>query len=241
MEKAIGYEIDGRKCEGMLVCGEGGAGGRPAILLQCDWKGICPETIAQARMIAGDRYFVFMADMWGAGFGAKPKTFEELMKVSRALRADYRFTIDNNRRAMEILLDEASKHGADASRVGLVGYCAGGGFALEYARTGAKVDAVVVFHVTNPNPLDPARPSNIRGPVLMLHGSVDPVTPLSSIRALEAELDSTKVPWQTVIWSGACHSFTDIAAKDPGRGMYDATLDRRSNVLAQEFLAEMLR
>ena len=98
----------------------------------------------------------------------------------------------------------------------------------------------MVFHVTNPNPLDASRPSNIKGSVLLLHGSVDPVTALSSIRAIEAEMDSTKVHWQTAIWSGACHSFTDVAAKDPGRGMYDATLDRRSNALAQEFFAEML-
>jgi len=241
MEQAIGYEIDGRKCEGMLVYDESVKKKRPAILLQCDWKGICPDTVAQARMIAGDKYFVFMADMWGAGFGAKPKTFEELMKVSRALRADYKFTIDNNRKAMEILLDEGKKRGADTSKIGLVGYCAGGGFGLEYARTGPKVDAIVVFHVTNPNPLDASRPSNIKGPVLILHGTVDPVTPLASIRALEEELDRTKVSWQTVIWSGACHSFTDVAAKDPGRGMYDATLDRRANVLAQEFLAETFR
>jgi dienelactone hydrolase len=240
MEQAIGYEIDGRKCEGMVIVDDRVRKKPPVILLQCDWKGVCPETIAQARMIAGDKYFVFMADMWGAGFGARKKTMEELFKVSRALRTDYPFTIDNNRRAMQILIDEGNKHGADTSKVGLVGYCAGGGFALEYARTGAAVDATVVFHVTNPNPLDATRPSNIKGTVLILHGSVDPVTPLSSIHALEAELDSTKVPWQTVIWSGACHSFTDVAANDPGRGMYDAALERRSNVLAQEFLAEML-
>ena len=240
IEQAIAYEIEGRKCEGMLVCDERMKKMHPVILLQCDWKGVCPETVAQARMIAGDKYLVFMADMWGAGFGAKPKTFEELMKVSRALRADYKFTVDNNSKAMEILLDEGDKRGADTSRVGLVGYCAGGGFALEYARTGPKVDATVVFHVTNPNPLDASRPSNIKGSVLVLHGSVDPVTPLASIRTLEAELDGARVPWQTVIWSGACHSFTDVAAKDPGRGIYDAVLDRRSNVLAQEFLAETL-
>jgi len=240
MEQAIAYEIGGKQCEGMLVYDSGMKKNQPVILLQCDWKGICPETIAQARMIARDKYFVFMADMWGAGFGAKPKSFDELMKVSRGLRTDYPFTIANNQRAMQILLDEGAKHGANTARVGMVGYCAGGGFALEYARTGAKLDALVVFHVTNPNPLDANRPSNIKGSVLILHGSVDPVTPLASIRSLEAELDATKVPWQTVIWSGACHSFTDVAAKDPGRGMYDTTLDRRSNVLAQEFLAETL-
>jgi dienelactone hydrolase len=181
-----------------------------------------------------------MADMWGAGYGAKPKTFEELMKSARALRTDYRFTVGNNAKAMEILIEEGTKLGAlDASKIGLAGYCAGGGFALEYARTGAEVDAIVVFHVTNPNPLDPNRQSNIKGSVLMLHGAVDPVTPMSSIHALQQELDRTGVPWQSVVWSGACHSFTDAAANDPGRGMYDAALDRRSHAMAQEFLAEV--
>jgi dienelactone hydrolase len=241
MEQAVGYEIGGKQCEGMLVWNEKITRPRPAILLQCDWKGVCPETIAQARQIAGDKYFVFMADMWGKGFGAMEKSFEYLFKVSRALRADHEHTIANNTRAMEILLTEGRKRNAINDKVGLVGYCAGGGFGLEYARTGAKIDATVVFHVTNPNPLDPARPSNIQGSVLILHGSVDPVTPLPSIRALEAELDEHKVPWQTVIWSGACHSFTDVAANDPPRGAYDATLDRRSNIYAQEFLAEILK
>ncbi len=239
MEKPIAYEIGGRKLEGMLVYDESVKKPRPAILLQCDWKGVCPETVKQAQMIAGDKYFVFMADMWGAGFGAQAKTFAELLKIAGALRADYDFTIENNRRAMDILLAEGKALGAiDVSKIGLVGYCAGGGFALEYARTGPKVTATVIFHVTNPNPLDAGRPSNIQGSVLLLHGSVDPVTPLASIRTLEAELDASKTPWQTVIWSGACHSFTDIAANDPPRGVYDPVLDRRSNVLAQEFLAE---
>ncbi|MFZ1090401.1 MAG: hypothetical protein WAN75_14390, partial [Xanthobacteraceae bacterium] len=42
------------------------------------------------------------------------------------------------------------------------GYCAGGGFALEQARAGADFKALVVFHVTNPNPVVPGTPCNIK-------------------------------------------------------------------------------
>ncbi|MFZ0115350.1 MAG: hypothetical protein WAL15_13400, partial [Xanthobacteraceae bacterium] len=39
----------------------------------------------------------------------------------------------------------------------------GGGFALEQARAGADFKAVVVFHVTNPNPAVAGTPCNIKG------------------------------------------------------------------------------
>jgi pimeloyl-ACP methyl ester carboxylesterase len=44
-------------------------------------------------------------------------------------------------------------------------------------RAGADFKALVVFHVTNPNPVVPGTPCNIKGKVLALHGSADPVTP----------------------------------------------------------------
>ena len=47
--------------------------------LQPDWKGVCPDTIEQTRLVAGRDGVVFMADMFGTGYGAKPKTFDDLM------------------------------------------------------------------------------------------------------------------------------------------------------------------
>ena len=51
-------------------------------------------------------------------------------------------------------LAEADKLGlVDPAKKAAIGYCAGGGSALEQARAGADFKAVVVFHVTNPNPV----------------------------------------------------------------------------------------
>ena len=45
-----------------------------SLFMQPDWNGVCADTIGQARAIAGKDYVVLMADMFGLGYGAKPKT-----------------------------------------------------------------------------------------------------------------------------------------------------------------------
>ena len=73
-QKKVPYEVNGRKFEGMLVFDESVQGKRPAIFMQPDWKGVCPDTIGQAHTVAGRDYVVLMIDMFGAGYGDKPKT-----------------------------------------------------------------------------------------------------------------------------------------------------------------------
>ena len=46
--------------------------------MQPDWKGVCADTIEQARTVAGKDYVMLMADMYGKGYGDKPKTPQEL-------------------------------------------------------------------------------------------------------------------------------------------------------------------
>jgi dienelactone hydrolase len=152
-EKKVPYQIDGRRFEGVIVHDDGAKGKRPVIFMQPDWKGVCADTIAQARTAAGKDYVVLMADMFGVGYGDKPKTREELAAGMRAVHDDRAFTLACGGRAYDTLLAEANGLGlVDAAKKAAIGYCAGGGFVLEQARVGTDFEAVVVFHVTNPNP-----------------------------------------------------------------------------------------
>jgi dienelactone hydrolase len=225
----------------VIVYDDSVTGKRPAVFMQPDWKGVCADTIAQARTAAGKDYVMLMADMFGQGYGDKPKTQQELRAGMTAVHQDLAFTLACGSAAYDALMAEANKLGViDAGKKAAIGYCAGGGFVLEQARAGADFKAVIVFHVTNPNPVAPGTPCNIKGRVLAIHGSADPVTPKPMMDALEAELAKAKVDWHVVTFGRGVHSFCDPTANNPAATQYDEKLCRTSYMLMRDFFAETL-
>jgi dienelactone hydrolase len=238
IENKIPYQVGGRSFEGMLVYDDSVTGKRPVVFMQPDWKGVSPETIGQARSVAGKDYVVLMADMFGEGYGAKPKSQDELRAGMLAVHKDLPFTLACGGVAYDTLLAEATKRGlADTGKIAAVGYCAGGGYALEQARAGAAFKALVVLHVTNPNPVVAGTPCNIKGRVLAVHGADDPITPKAKMDAFEQELTSAKVDWQVMMFGGAVHSFCDLGANAAAQ-RYDEKLCRKSYALMREFFTE---
>ena len=73
VEKKVPYQHGGRSFEGLIVYDDSVKTKRPVIFMQPDWKGIDRDTIGQAREVAGKDYVVLMADMYGTGYGDKPK------------------------------------------------------------------------------------------------------------------------------------------------------------------------
>ena len=145
------------------------------------------------------------------------------------------------RAAYDALLTEADKLGlVDTSKKAAIGFCAGGGFVLEQARAGADFKATVVFHVTNPNPVVPGTPCNIKGRVMAVHGRADPVTPKPMMDALEEELTKAKVDWHIVTFGRGVHSFCDPTANHLPSALYDEKLCRTSYMLMRDFFAETL-
>lgn len=236
-EIRVPYTLDGRRFEGVLIVPDGVHRPRPAVFVQPDWKGVCPSTIAQSREVAGSDYVVLMADMYGVDYGGESRTREQLATGMRAIHRDRDFTLECGGHAYEALLAEATARGlVDGARVAALGYCAGGGFVLEQAREGLPWKGVVVFHVTNPNPVVPGTACNIKGRVLAVHGSADPVTPKAMMDAFEAELSAAKVDWQIMMFGGAVHSFCDPTANF-GPSQYDERLCRQSYRLMRDFFA----
>jgi dienelactone hydrolase len=240
VERKVPYRVGGRQFEGMIVYDDAVTAKRLAVFMQPDWKGVCADTIAQARTVAAQDYVVLMADMFGAGYGVKAKTQDELRAGMLAVHKDLPFTLSCGAAALDALMSEAQKLGiVEAGKTAAIGYCAGGGYALEQARAGADFNAVVVFHVTNPNPVASGTRCNIKGRVLAIHGSADPITPKPMIDALQDELTTAKVDWQVMMFGGAVHSFCDPTA-NVGGTRYDANLCRKSYALMRDFFAETL-
>lgn len=240
-EKKVPYQVNGRSFEGMIVYDDSVKTKRPAVFVQPDWKGVCADTVAQAKVAGGKDYVMLMADMFGVGYGDKPKTREQLAAGMKAVHNDLPFTLACGAAAYGALLAEADRLGlVDTGKKAAIGYCAGGGFALEQARAGADFKAVVVFHVTNPNPVVPGTACNIKGRVLAIHGRADPVTPKPMMDALEEEMTRAKVDWHIVTFGRGVHSFCDPTADNPAATQYDEKLCRTSYMLMRDFFAETL-
>jgi dienelactone hydrolase len=237
-EERVPYRYDDREFEGVLVYDDSVTGKRPAILMQPDWFGVCDHAIEMAREVAGTDYVVMVADMFGADYADKEKSFDDLMKSSREVRGDLPFLLGCAAAADKALFTEANQMGLlEPSKRGAIGYCIGAGFALEQARAGSDYRGTVAFHVTAPNPVDTATKPNIKGRVLAVHGSADTVTSKEQMDALADEMTEAKVDWQLMMFGHASHGFCDLGA-DSGPMRYDEKLCMQSYRMMRDFFSE---
>jgi dienelactone hydrolase len=100
---------------------------------------------------------------------------------------------------------------------------------LQLARAGADLKAVVGFHAGLATQR-PAQPGAVRGKILALIGTEDPLIPAEQRSAFEDEMRAAGADWQMNLYGNAAHSFTNEQASALGRpGIeYHGPTDRRS-------------
>lgn len=211
-------------------------GKRPAVLIVHDWRGVSESTRMRAEMLASLGYVALAADVYGKG--VRPTSQEECAAEAGKYYKDRQLLRARTRAGLDYL---AGRPEADPSRLAVMGYCFGGAGALELARSGAPVKGVVTFHgsLNNPNPADA---KNIKGKVLVLHGSDDPFVKQEEVKGFMDEMRAAGVDWTLVQYSGAVHSFTEKSAgNDNSKGAaYNETADRRSWLAMKDFFVEVL-
>jgi dienelactone hydrolase len=212
-------------------------GKRPGVLIVHQWMGLTDYEKGRARQLAGLGYVAFALDMYGKD--TRPKDVQEAAKLAGIYSSDRALMRARARAGLDTLM---ASELCDARRVVAMGYCFGGGCALELARSGAPLVGTVSFHgvLETPNPED-AR--NIRGSVLVCHGADDPFVPAEQVLAFEDEMRRAKVDWELNIYGNAVHSFTQPGAgNDPSRGAaYNEKADRRSWEAMQAFFNEVFK
>jgi dienelactone hydrolase len=235
VKKTVEYKDDDEVFEGYFVYDDSAKTAPPLVLVTHDWLGLTDKTKARADQIAGLGYAAFAVDVFGKGI--RP-TQAEAPKVA----GSYRSNRPHLRQHMEAGLKAAlSQNGVDKNRVAVIGYCFGGTAAIELARTGAPLSAVISVHggLDSPSPEDGKA---IRASILALHGADDPTVKPADLAAFENEMRLGKVDWQLIKYGNAVHSFTDKSVgTDSSKGSaYNATADARSWEDTKDFLKEKL-
>lgn len=233
----IEYRADGARLVGQYVVDDTKPGRRAGMLVCHEGPGLTEHTKRIAARLAGLGYAAFAMDYHGDG---KPlDDAEERMRRISGWIADATGIRARALAALDVL--KAQKE-VDPARLAAIGYCFGGTTALEIARSGADVKAVVGFH----SGLATARPQdakNIKGRVLVCIGAEDPIIPPEQRAAFENEMKAAGIDWRLQLYGGAGHSFTNPSAD--ARGMkgfffHEAT-DRRSWNAMIELFNETLK
>ena len=234
--EAVAYSVSRLDCRGQLIYDDSITTPRPLLLVAPNWAGITPRAIDTAKMLAGDRYVVMLADMYGEG--RRPTGNEAPMEFLAPLTRDAQETRQRIVAALDAMTQEAGKRDiGDPKRRAAFGYCFGGANVLDLARSGADVAGVVSFHGNLTTPM-PAKSGEVKAVVLVVHGALDPIAPKSDRDALEQEMTAAGACWNMMTFGGAFHSFTDDTANRPGVSQYYEPAMRYGYQLAHGFIAD---
>jgi dienelactone hydrolase len=222
--QTISYQQGGTPLQGFLAWDDSAHGKRPGIIVCPEWWGLNDYARLRAQKLAELGYVALAVDLFGNG-----KTTEdpnEAGKLAGALKANRALLRQRVNAGLEQL--KKNEH-VDPQQTAAIGYCFGGTAALELARSGADVKAVVTFHAGLDSP-SPADGKNIKARILVCHGGNDTFTSEKDFDAFKDEMRQAHVDWQINIYGGAVHSFTNPNADKHGiPGIaYNAEADRRS-------------
>ena len=191
-----------------------------------DWNGLNQYEIMRAEKLAELGYEAVALDLFGVD--ATLEGFEDYKREAGALYAD------RQKFQARILaaVTAASESSADDVAEFLMGYCFGGAAVLEGARMGLDIDGFVSFHggLETPEGQDYTR---TKAPVLLLHGSADPVSGMNSLASVLQQMQAAEISHDAEVYGGARHSFTVSGSRD-----YHSAADEKSWQALLRFLKE---
>ena len=229
--KIVGKSVDYADLEETTVSGylakpvEGNPSA--AILVIHEWWGLNDNIRAMAERLAGEGYVALAIDLYE---GQVAEDRDGAMALLRGTQGKRERLLENLRQARAWLAEEIG-----AEKVGVIGWCFGGGWSLQAALSlGHGIDATVVYYgrvVTDAEALAP-----LSSPVLGLFGGEDRGIPVDGVRRFEEALGEAGKDATTHIYEGADHAFANPSGT---RYNEEAAVDAWEKTL--EFFGEHLR
>lgn len=193
--KLIQFASNSHTTSGYLSIPDGD-GPFPAIVAIQEWWGLVGHIKDVADRFAAQGFVTLAPDLYHGESATEP---DEARKLAMAL--------DRGRAIDEIVAAAKYLKSFDRispKKVGVVGWCMGGGLALSAAAHSAEIDAVVCFYG---RPLEAADTAKLRVPVLGLYGELDGGIPQSIVQTFDKELEKAGTPHYIHTYTGAQHAF----------------------------------
>lgn len=232
--RTIEYTNGRTRFVGQLACEPAGTGLRPGVLVFPEAFGLNAHARERAERLARLGYVALAADLLGDG-----QVFDDLSSVVPSIRALYADRAEWRSRAQAALDALLAQPEVDRERLGAIGFCFGGSTALELARGGAPLAAIVTFHA-GLLPQLPEDAGRLRSRVLICHGDDDPVVNQDALASVVDELRRDRVDWQLARYGNTVHSFTEPQAdarNNPGF-RYNAQADARAWAAMRQLFEE---
>lgn len=232
----VNYNANGTTLKGYVAYDDAVKGKRPGILVIHEWWGLNDYARSRARMFAELGYTALALDMYGDGKQAHHP--DDAQKFSSEVSKNAKLAKARFDAALHLLKKEPT---VDANNIAAVGYCFGGTVALNMARIGEPLKAVLSFH-GGLGTDHPAEAGKIKARIASFTGEDDPFIPAAQVAAFKQEMDKAGATYKVVTYPGAKHAFTNPDADKYGQEFklplaYNAAADKDSWKEGLEFLA----
>lgn len=194
--KDVSYKSGDETVQAVLYTPEG-KGPFPGIVVIHEWWGLNDWVKEQAAKISDLGYVTLAIDLYRGKVGTTPEEAHEIMRGVPEDRAKR-----DLHAAVEFLGSQAN---VKKDRLGAIGWCMGGGYALDVAlqEPTLKADVINYGHLAT----DPESIAKIDASVLGIFGGQDRGIPVEDVKKFEQELKRQSKKVEIVIYPDAGHGF----------------------------------
>jgi carboxymethylenebutenolidase len=208
MGERIQFASNGGTCDGYLAVPDGGTG-IPLVVIQ-EWWGLVPHITDVCDRFAAEGFVALAPDLYRGVTTTEP---DEAGKLLMALN------LQQAAKDMSGAVDEVARR-AGSDRVGVTGFCMGGGLALVLAtQRPDKVKACVPWYGIIPWPTAQPDWSALEAKVLGHFAENDSFFNPAGVAELQATLDGLGKEAELIVHPGVEHAFFN----DTRPEVYDAT------------------
>jgi carboxymethylenebutenolidase len=216
-----GQRVDLRTTDGVMdtyTFQPAGNGPWPAVIIYMDAFGIRPNLDSMAQRLADAGYFVVVPNLYYRSGAFEPFDPQKVFGGDEQERLRFRGMIDSldNTKVMRdtdaVMAHLATAPQAKPGKMGAVGYCMGGGFAISaLGRYPDRVAAAASFHGAGLATDKPDSPhllaGQMRGKLYVGVAGIDPGFPREQQDRLDAALKEAGVDYTIETYEGAKHGF----------------------------------